>query len=118
MLVFYDTETTGLNRDFDQVLQFAAILTDDALNEVGRFNIRCRCRPWTVPAPMALKVTGVRPALLAEVKAKMPEAIVVSFDALENANAAAGKVECTGRNSHEGSFSTAKSDVKVEWCQT
>lgn len=66
MFVFYDTETTGLNRDFDQVLQFAAILTDDALNEVGRFNIRCRCRPWTVPAPMALKVTGVRPALLAD----------------------------------------------------
>jgi exodeoxyribonuclease I len=66
VFVFYDTETTGLNRDFDQVLQFAAILTDDALNEVGRFNLRCRCRPWIVPAPIALKVTGVRPALLGD----------------------------------------------------
>ncbi len=66
MFVFYDTETTGLNRDFDQILQFAAILTDDALNEVDRFNIRCRCRPWTVPAPIALKVTGVRPTHLSD----------------------------------------------------
>jgi len=66
VFVFYDTETTGLNRDFDQVLQFAAILTDDALIEVGRFNMRCRCRPWIVPAPIALKVTGVRPALLGD----------------------------------------------------
>ena len=66
MFVFYDTETTGLNRDFDQILQFAAILTDDALKEVDRFNIRCRCRPWIVPAPMALKVTGVRPERLAD----------------------------------------------------
>ena len=45
MFVFYDTETTGTNRDFDQILQFAAILTDERLNEVDRFEIRCRCRP-------------------------------------------------------------------------
>ena len=61
MFVFYDTETTGTNRDFDQILQFAAILTDDDLNEVERFEIRCRCLPWVVPAPMALKVTSVSP---------------------------------------------------------
>ena len=66
MFVFYDTETTGLIRDFDQVLQFAAILTDDGLNEVERFNIRCRCRPWTVPSPVALKITGVKPAQLGD----------------------------------------------------
>ena len=66
VFVFYDTETTGLIRDFDQVLQFAAILTDDGLNEVERFNIRCRCRPWTVPSPVALKITGVKPAQLGD----------------------------------------------------
>lgn len=64
MFVFYDTETTGTNTDFDQILQFAAILTDDRFKELDRFNIRCRCLPWVVPAPMALKVTGIRPALL------------------------------------------------------
>jgi exodeoxyribonuclease-1 len=66
MFVFYDTETTGTIRDFDQILQFAAILTDDDLAEVGRFDIRCRLLPWVVPAPMALKVTGIRPATLTD----------------------------------------------------
>ena len=32
--VFYDTETTGLETAFDQILQFAAIKTDDELNEL------------------------------------------------------------------------------------
>ncbi len=49
---------------FDQVLQFAAILTNDQLEEVDRFEIRCQCLPWIVPAPMALKVTGVTPDML------------------------------------------------------
>ena len=43
--VFYDTETTGTETPFDQILQFAAIRTDDALNELERFNIRCRLLP-------------------------------------------------------------------------
>nr|WP_291073561.1 exonuclease domain-containing protein [Hyphomonas sp.] len=64
MFVFFDTETTGTNTVFDQVLQFAAILTNDQLEEVDRFEIRCRCLPWIVPAPMALKVTGVTPDML------------------------------------------------------
>ncbi|MGH1421598.1 MAG: exonuclease domain-containing protein [Hyphomonas sp.] len=61
LFVFYDTETSGTNTVFDQVLQFAAILTNDQLEEVDRFEIRCRCLPWIIPAPMALKVTGVTP---------------------------------------------------------
>jgi exodeoxyribonuclease I len=31
--LFYDTETSGLNRAFDQILEFAAIRTDLKLNE-------------------------------------------------------------------------------------
>lgn len=58
-IVFYDTETTGINTSFDQVLQFAAIRTDENLNEIDRFEIRCRLRPHIIPAPGALKVTGV-----------------------------------------------------------
>ncbi len=34
--VFYDTETTGTETAFDQILQFAAIKTDDDLNELDR----------------------------------------------------------------------------------
>jgi len=62
--VFYDTETTGLIRDFDQILQFAAVLTDENLRELDRFEVRCQCLPWIVPSPMALWVTGVRPSML------------------------------------------------------
>ena len=57
--VFYDTETTGSDTFYDQILQFAAIRTDDALNEIDRFEIRCRIQPHILPAPGALFVTGV-----------------------------------------------------------
>ena len=57
--VFYDTETTGSDTFYDQILQFAAIRTDDALNELDRFEIRCRIQPHILPAPGALIVTGV-----------------------------------------------------------
>ena len=36
--VFYDTETTGISTCFDQILQFAAIKTDDDLNPIETFN--------------------------------------------------------------------------------
>ena len=62
--VFYDTETTGTNTSFDQILQFAAIKTDDRLNELDRFEIRCRLLPHIVPAPGALLTTGVTPQML------------------------------------------------------
>ena len=64
MFVFYDTETTGTIHEFDQILQFAAILTDDDLNEIDRINVRCRRLPWVVPAPMALWITGVHASQL------------------------------------------------------
>ena len=43
--VFYDTETTGTDTYFDQILQFAAIKTDHELRELDRFEIRSR-RVW------------------------------------------------------------------------
>lgn len=57
--VFYDTETTGTDTSFDQVLQFAAIRTDADLNELDRIELRCRLLPHIVPAPGALRVTKV-----------------------------------------------------------
>ena len=62
--VFYDTETTGTNILFDQILHFAAVLTDDKLQELDRFEARCRILPWIVPSPAALNVTGLTPAAL------------------------------------------------------
>ena len=57
--VFYDTETTGTNTSFDQILQFGAIRTDHELREMDRFEIRCRLLPYVVPAPGAIRTTGI-----------------------------------------------------------
>lgn len=64
--VFYDTETTGTDTTFDQILQFAAIRTDEDLNERDRFEIRCRLLPHVVPAPGALLATRVTPEMLTD----------------------------------------------------
>jgi exodeoxyribonuclease I len=57
--VFYDTETTGTNTYFDQILQFGAIHTDDELNELDRFECRCRLDGHVVPSAGAFRVTGM-----------------------------------------------------------
>lgn len=57
--VFFDTETTGLVEGFDQIVQFAAIHTDTALNELGRIDLRARLQTHIVPHPKALRVNGL-----------------------------------------------------------
>ena len=58
-LVFYDTETTGTDTAFSQILQFGAIRTDAELNIIDRFEIRSQLQPHIVPSPGAMAVTGV-----------------------------------------------------------
>jgi exodeoxyribonuclease I len=57
--VLYDVETLGLNKRFDQILQFAAVRTDADLVETHRFETRSRLMPQVVPSPRALHVTGM-----------------------------------------------------------
>lgn len=57
--IFYDTETTGLSSYFDQILQFAAILTDANFNEIDRYEIRCRLQPHILANPGAMHVTNI-----------------------------------------------------------
>lgn len=57
--VFYDLETTGLSKYFDQIIQFAAVRTDHALKEIDRFEVRSRLGSGVVPHPEALWVNGV-----------------------------------------------------------
>lgn len=52
--LFYDIETTGLNKSFDQVLQFAAIRTDLSLNELERHELKIKLNPDTIPSPKAI----------------------------------------------------------------
>ncbi len=58
--VIYDVETTGLTKRFDQIVQFAAVLTDSDLNVKDRIESRCRLMPHVVPSPEAMHVTGLR----------------------------------------------------------
>ncbi len=52
--LFYDIETTGLNKCFDQIVQFAAIRTDLNLKELERheFSVKLNCD--VIPAPAAI----------------------------------------------------------------
>jgi exodeoxyribonuclease-1 len=52
--LFYDIETTGLNKAFDQILQFAAIRTDRQLNEIERYTLAVKLRPDVIPSPGAM----------------------------------------------------------------
>jgi exodeoxyribonuclease-1 len=52
--LFYDLETTGLNKAFDQVLQFAAIRTDTNFREIDRYELSIRLRPDVVISPRAI----------------------------------------------------------------
>lgn len=54
--LFYDLETTGINKCFDQVLQFAAIRTDLELNELERHEIMIKLNPDVIPSPEAVVV--------------------------------------------------------------
>ena len=57
--LFYDLETTGLNRTFDQVIQFAAIRTDKSFNQLEEHNIKIRLRPDIIPSPGAMLIHGI-----------------------------------------------------------
>lgn len=52
--LFYDIETTGLNKCFDQVMQFAAIRTDIQFNELERHEWLVRLNPDVIPSPEAI----------------------------------------------------------------
>jgi len=58
---FYDTETTGLEWGYDNILQFSAIRTDEDFNVVSSVNLRGRPFPWVIPHPAAMLTTGIGP---------------------------------------------------------
>ena len=61
-LLFYDLETSGLESGFDQLIQFAAIRTDLALNELERHEITARLSIDVVPAPGAVLTHQIDPS--------------------------------------------------------
>ncbi len=57
--LFYDLETSGLNKAFDQVLRFAAIRTDLTFQEVERHEVSIRLRPDVIVSPRAMLTHGL-----------------------------------------------------------
>ena len=60
--LFYDIETTGINPCFDQIIQFAAIRTDLALNEIERVEFRASISEDVIPHPAAMLVCNILPS--------------------------------------------------------
>lgn len=56
---FYDIETTGLNKCFDQVLHFAAIRTDSNLETISEHEFEIKLNPDVIPSPGAMLVHGM-----------------------------------------------------------
>ena len=54
--IYTDTETTGLNITFDQIIQVGSILTDEDISVLDKQNIGCCLLPWILPTPEALLV--------------------------------------------------------------
>ena len=57
--VFYDFETSGNNKDFDQILQIGAVLTNNNFQIKDKINISCRLKKNIVPAPHALLINKI-----------------------------------------------------------
>jgi len=61
-LIFYDTETTGLLKDFSQILQCGSIQSNRTLEVLEEQNLSCAPLPWAIPHPMAM-VTNKKTSL-------------------------------------------------------
>ncbi len=62
--VFYDFETSSSNKSWGQIIQIGAILTNDNLDELDRYEARCRLSQSIVPEAMALIVNKSSPQML------------------------------------------------------
>ena len=62
--VFYDFETSSSNKYWGQIIQIGAVLTNDNLEELDRFDARCRLSPGIIAECMALIVNKSTPKML------------------------------------------------------
>ena len=95
--VFYDFETSSSNKFWGQIIQIGAILTNDNLEELDRFDARCRLNPGIVPEAMALIVNKSSPKMLKNSNLSHYEMIRQFVDTLKKW----GKASYIGFNSIE-----------------
>ncbi len=58
-IIFYDLETTGRSAYWDQIIQIAAICTDENLNVLDEINLIGKLNSFSVPDPEALLVNRI-----------------------------------------------------------
>ena len=56
LYVFYDTETTGLDINFSQIIQVGCVLTDSDFNILEELNLSSKVLRWIIPSPDAFLV--------------------------------------------------------------
>ena len=95
--VFYDFETSSSNKYWGQIIQIGAILTNDNLEELDRFDARCRLSPGIIPEAMALIVNKSSPKMLKSSNLSHYEMIRQFVDSLQKW----GKATFIGFNSIE-----------------
>ena len=54
--IFTDTETTGLDINFSQIIQVGSLLTDENLVVEKEHNLSSKLLPWVVPSPEAFLI--------------------------------------------------------------
>ena len=47
--IFYDFETSSSNKYWGQIIQIGAVLTNDELHELDRYEARCRLKSELFP---------------------------------------------------------------------
>ena len=95
--VFYDFETSSSNKQWGQIIEVGAILTDDQLNELDRFDARCRLSPGIIPEAMSLIVSNTTPKKLKETNLSHYEMVKQFVEKLKSW----GKVTYIGWNNIE-----------------
>ena len=58
-IIFYDLETTGKSSHWDQIIQVAAICTDENLKVLDKINLTGRINSFCIPDPEALLVNRI-----------------------------------------------------------
>lgn len=84
MWIYYDTETTGVNHPFDQILQIAAVVTSNKWQEFESINYRCSLRPDVIPAPEAVLITRQKPSDVSSSTLKSHYAMMSDYDRFLN----------------------------------
>ena len=82
--VFYDFETSSSNKQWGQIIEVGAILVDDQLNELDRFESRCRLSPGIIPEAMSLIVSNTTPKKLKETNLSHYEMVKQFVDKLKS----------------------------------